>query len=228
MNGHRLSLAAQTLIARPSGALFLPAQDLLVVSDLHLGKAGRRARAGAVLLPPYETAETLHRLALEVAETGASRVICLGDSFDDPGAASALSAADAAALSALQAGRDWLWLEGNHDRGQIGPGGQHVAALSLLGLNFRHIASPAPVAAGSGEISGHFHPKASLSLRGAHLSRPCFLYDGARLIMPAFGTYTGGLSWTAPEFAKLLAPEALAILTGQRTTVLRLPRRAKA
>lgn len=205
---HAFTLSGETLHALPSGALYWPARRLLCVSDLHLGKSERLARRGGALLPPYETRETLHRLEAEIDRTAPATVICLGDSFDDLAAVRGLEEEARLRLARLMAGRDWTWIEGNHDAGPVEIGGTHRAQMTLGPLTFRHIADPAQ----TGEISGHYHPKARL--KGT--TRPCFLLDGDRLILPAFGTYTGGLPTDAAALKGLLRQGALAILTGPR------------
>lgn len=207
----------ETLCALPTGALFWPAQGLFCVSDLHLGKSDRMARRGGPLLPPYESIETLDRLAGDIAAMNPATVVCLGDSFDDLTAAETLDAALKDRLISLMAGRRWVWISGNHDPGPIDLGGTHLAEYRQGPLVFRHIAEvPA-----SGEVSGHYHPKARLVMRGRSLSRPCFLFDSDRLILPAFGAYTGGLFCDRPELSTLLAKGAEAILLG--TPPIRLP-----
>lgn len=221
MNGYRFTLAGTDLEARGSGALFWPAHRLLCVSDLHLGKSERMARRGGAALPPYETQDTLSRLDAELAATGADTVICLGDSFDDPAAAEALSETGKLWISRLQAGRRWVWIEGNHDPGPVDLGGTHLAELPMHPLIFRHIAQPAQ----SGEISGHYHPKARLSAKGKTITRPCFLIDSDRVILPAFGTYTGGLHAHDAVLSNLMREdEALAVLTGPFPAPIPMPR----
>ena len=208
MNTFAFTFAGHSLVARPSGALFWPAEGVLCVSDLHLGKSARQARRSAVQLPPYDVQDTLARLEAEIHATEARSVLCLGDSFDDLQAFDDLSDSARDWITRLQAGRRWIWIEGNHDPGPVALAGAHLAQFSHLGLTFRHIATEQ----GNAEISGHYHPK--LRLRSA--SRPCFLVDEARLIMPAFGTYTGGLRCDAPALSGLMSSRALAILTGAR------------
>lgn len=220
MNAHDFSLAGIPLKALCTGALWWPDQALLCVSDLHLGKSERIARRGGSALPPYETRDTLTRLAADLALTKARTVICLGDSFDDLGAAQALPEEEKLWIARLQAGRRWIWVEGNHDPGPVDLGGSHLAELPLAPLTFRHIAH----AQASGEISGHYHPKASLSVRGRTVTRPVFLYDSDRLIMPAYGTYTGGLDCRSAVFAPLMRPEACAVLTGKTAVAVPMPR----
>ncbi len=213
---HALFFHGETLHLRPSGALYWPARRMLAVSDLHLGKSERLARRGGSLLPPYETEATLDKLDRDLQATGAQAVICLGDSFDDLSAAQGLAEGARLWLLRLMAGRDWTWITGNHDPGPIEIGGTHRAEVALLPFTFRHIARPSETA----EISGHYHPKARL----AGQSRPCFLADRQRLILPAYGTYTGGLRAQDPALTALMAPDALAILTGSRALAIPMPR----
>ncbi len=213
MDGHDFILAGARLTARPSGALWWAEARVLCVSDLHLGKARRPALHGGALLPPYDSLETLARLAAEAEALSPAHVVCLGDSFDDPAAADEIDPDAGAALMRLMAGRRWTWIAGNHDPGPLGIGGAHRAELVEGPLTFRHEAAPGIGAAG--EVSGHFHPKARLRAGGRGLSRPCFLTDGRRLVMPAFGAYAGGLDLGAPALAALI-PDGLALLTGAR------------
>lgn len=219
MNGHPLTLAGTDLVALPSGALWWPAQRTLVVADLHLAKSSRAARRSGAMLPPYETQDTLARLARDMAGTRPERVICLGDSFDDAEGCAELDAHDADTLERLQEGQSWLWIQGNHDRSATPPGGTAAVELFHAPLTFRHIAEPGA----RGELSGHYHPKARLSARGQGIARPCFLYDAARVILPAYGTYTGGLDWTAEPLRRLFPGPACAILTGTRAVAVPMP-----
>ena len=208
MTDYTFQFCDTTLVATASRALWLPVTKTLCVSDLHLGKSGRIARQAGTMLPPFETDDTLARLGDEIARWDPKTVICLGDSFDDLDAAEEISVQGTATITQLQAGRRWVWIEGNHDPGPIALGGSHRNTLALDGLQFCHIASDQ-----SGEISGHYHPKHGL--RGTGPARPCFLYDADRLIMPAFGTYTGGLTSQAAPFLRLFPTGATAIMTGR-------------
>jgi DNA ligase-associated metallophosphoesterase len=214
------ALCGEALVARASGALHWPAQGLLCVADLHLGKAQRAALGGGAMLPPYEVRATLDRLAAELATTGARRVLALGDSFDDLGAAGRLAPDDRLRLIALMAGRDWVWITGNHDPAPLDLPGTHRAWVGLGALGFRHIARPGA----AGEVTGHHHPKVRLPGGG---SRPAFLIDARRAILPAFGAYAGGLDAADGAFAPLLAPDARALATdpGGRGGMLVLPAR---
>lgn len=220
MNTCDISLAGTTLKALGSGALFWPDQNLLCVSDLHMGKSERIARRGGGQLPPYETRDTLTRLASDIEATQARTVICLGDSFDDLSAAHSLPEEQRLWITRLQAGRHWVWIEGNHDPGPIAFGGTHLAEFPLARLVFRHIAQ----ADSSAEVSGHYHPKATLQVQGRAITRPAFLIDRSRLILPAYGTYTGGLRSNDPALTSLMHKDAQAVLTGPRPVVIPMPR----
>lgn len=207
-----LTFQSAAIEARPSGALFWPSESLLCVSDLHFGKAQRYAAHGGANLPPYDTAETLKRLDQDIAATGAKTVLCLGDSFDALSAARDLDADAQSWITRLQAGRRWFWLEGNHDPGPLDLGGTHVAELRIGPLTFRHEATRS--ASLQGEVSGHYHPKASLTLRGRRITRPCFIWDETRMILPAYGAYTGGLSVTTPVLSELFSEQVQLALIG--------------
>lgn len=198
------------LSALGEGALWWPEQSLLVVSDLHMGKSERHARRGGAALPPYEARDTIERLANLVTSTAVRNVICLGDSFDDDAAASALEPQAKDQLQALTQNYNWVWIEGNHDPAPSCYPGTSAAEITCGPLVFRHIATEGPNTEARGEVSGHYHPKAMLKGQ----SRPSFLVDEQRLILPAFGTYTGGLNCDAPVLQNLMGPNALAILTG--------------
>ncbi len=217
MTHHVFTLGPARLTALPSGALHWPEQGLLVVSDLHFGKSERLARRGGSLLPPYENRVTLQKLDHDIAATRPAHVLSLGDSFDDMVAADHLPTPDLAWLAGLMAGRTWTWVAGNHDAGPVAVGGIQLAEAVICGLAFRHIATGA-----SHEISGHYHPKARLPGR----TGACFLIDATRVIMPAYGAYTGGLWCDHPDLDALMQPRALAVLTGQ--TCLAMPMRRRA
>jgi DNA ligase-associated metallophosphoesterase len=218
MSGYHFTLAGTRLTALGSGALWWADQHLLCVSDLHLGKSERHLRRGGAALPPYEVRDTLHRLSALIEQFSPDTVLCLGDSFDDLAAAEALPAPEADDLREMVKARNWIWIEGNHDPGATSFGGYSCDEITIGALTFRHIARKD---AAPGEVSGHYHPKARLS-RGS--ARPTFLLDHTRLILPAFGTYTGGLRSSDPALTGLMAPQALAILTGPTPLPCPMPR----
>lgn len=185
-----------------SGAVFWPKQRTLVVADLHFEKGTGYAARG-YHLPPYDSRETLSQLAETVQRWQPTRIICLGDSFHDPSAGGRLSAKDADAIAALTAAHEWIWIAGNHDPSPPrNLGGRIVGDVTIGALVFRHEADPTR---GAGEVSGHYHPKAAVSVRNKRLSSRCFVTDGRRLILPAFGAFTGGLDVMDPAIAGLFA-----------------------
>jgi DNA ligase-associated metallophosphoesterase len=154
-----------------------------------------------VLLPPYDTAATLARLSRLILRYAPRTVVALGDSFHDGGGPARIGDDDRTTLTALQRGRDWIWIAGNHDPEPVdGLGGVSAATIAIGAWVFRH--KPTSGSA-TGEIAGHLHPVARVSARGRTVSRRCFVSDGARLVMPAFGAYAGGLNVRARAFAHL-------------------------
>ena len=214
-----LIVAGAALTPDPAGALWWEAERLLIVADLHFEKGSAYA-ARRVFLPPYDTAATLARLAALVAHYRPACVAALGDSFHDARALSRIAPADAEALRALGAGRDWIWIAGNHDRETRGDFGEAHGEWRLGPLVFRHEPRPG---AQPGEIAGHLHPAARIASRAGVLRRRCFLGDGTRAILPAFGAFTGGLNIRDAAFGDLFAVnETSAHLIG-RNAVHRAP-----
>lgn len=191
-----LSFAGQDFLATPEGALFWPAQGALLVADLHLEKASWFARLGQ-FLPPYDSHATLSALGQCVERSGAKRLYCLGDSFHDRFGCDRLPADARALLMNFTAALDWVWVLGNHDPGFADHcGGRLADELEVAGIVLRHQAVPGDPRP---ELSGHFHPKLRLHLKGRNVSRRCFVASATKLILPAFGSLTGGLDAHHPE-----------------------------
>jgi DNA ligase-associated metallophosphoesterase len=194
--GNLIVLAGVPLLADPDGALYWPEQGLLAVADLHLEKGSSYAARGQ-FLPPYDTAATLARLVRLIARYAPRCVVALGDSFHDGGGPARLAGSDRESIGAMQHGREWIWITGNHDPEPAdGIGGVFEPALAIGALTFRHLPSGA-----DGEVAGHLHPVARVSHRGRAVSRRCFAADERRMVMPAFGAFTGGLNVRAAAFA---------------------------
>jgi len=203
---NEIDIAGEEAVCDHGGALYVPALRLLAVSDLHLEKGSAFARRG-MLMPPYDTAATLLALQAVIARYDPRIVISLGDSFHDSWGAERLPGAFREMLLALMAGRDWFWIAGNHDpRPPADLPGTTVAELAIAALRFRH---EPQAGAPDGEIAGHLHPCARIFQRGRSLRRRCFAGDGARLIMPAFGAYTGSLNILDRAYAGLFRRESL-------------------
>lgn len=208
-----LSLHGTAVRMRRSGALWIERTRTLVAGDLHLEKGSSYAARGQ-LLPPYDTRATLDRLEAEVAATDPSTVVLLGDTFHDRKAETRLDAADAEQLRTLAYGRTLVWITGNHDpEPPAALPGESAAEIHMEGLVLRHEPRPGPQ---PGEVSGHLHPCARVVGRSGVVRRRAFLTDGARMILPAFGAYAGGLNcrdeafgglWTGPVLAGALGRE---------------------
>ena len=203
------SFAGETFEATPSGALFWRARQALLVADLHLEKASWFARLGQ-FLPPYDSHATLSALAHEVERSGATRLFCLGDSFHDRFGCDRLPSNARELLSSLTEKLDWVWIVGNHDPGFADHcGGRIEDEVGIGGIILRHEAlrdEPRP------EISGHFHPKLRLHLKGRQVSRRCFVLSATKIIMPAFGALTGGLDAHHPEIMRSVGTKAAALV----------------
>lgn len=199
-----ITLAGKELVLHPDGVLFWPSQAMMIVADLHLEKGSSFARKG-VFLPPYDSQATLIRLGALVDELQPECIVALGDSFHDKHAALRLSDENRALLADMQAGRQWVWLAGNHD--PIPPralGGMASQEINLAGLTLRH----EPLPGATGEIAGHLHPCAKVKGRARSVRRPCFVENGNRLVMPAFGALTGGLNVRDGAFSELFERDA--------------------
>jgi DNA ligase-associated metallophosphoesterase len=203
------SFARETFRATTAGALYWPAREALLLADLHLEKASWFARLGQ-FLPPYESHATLSALADEAERTGARRIYCLGDSFHDRFGCERLPASARALLLHLTGRLDWTWIVGNHDPGFADHCGGRIAEEVELGpIVLRHEAVRDEARA---EISGHFHPKLRLHLKGRNVSRRCFVVSERKLIMPAFGALTGGLDAHHPEIMRSVGDKAAALV----------------
>lgn len=215
------AFAGHEMLLGSGRAIYWPEERALLVADLHLEKASWYAQSGQ-MLPPYDSRDTLERLADAVRHTGARRVITLGDNFHDDAGALRLDAHCTGMLEALTRALDWVWITGNHDAElPRGFGGAIVAELEVGGVKLRHEARAGETAA---ELSGHYHPKMRMTVRNRHIARPCAVLGrgsggGDRMILPAFGTLTGGMDAGAPEIRAALQPsrqiEALMPARGQ-------------
>ncbi len=204
-----LPFAGHALMALPQGALFWPARRALLVADLHLEKASWFAGRGQ-MLPPYDSIATLADLTALIAATAPEEVWCLGDSFHDSRGCERLPEQAQDMLRALTERVRWTWITGNHDRVYVDRcGGDVVDEAMIEGLVLRHEADPHETRA---EVSGHFHPKLRLRVRGKLVSRRCFVATDTKLVLPAFGSLTGGLDVDHPEIIRAVGPAAQALV----------------
>ena len=206
------SFCSVDMCALPEGGLFHSASRSLLLADLHLEKASSYGLRGQ-MLPPYDSIETLRRVAALVERTGAVALYCLGDSFHDRGGAGRLPDEALGLLGLLMAKARWTWIVGNHDLAMSDPLGGHIAALvELDGMILRHEADPREMRP---EISGHYHPKYNVTLRGRRVSRPCFVAGRSKLILPSFGVLTGGMNAADPAILRAVGADARALIAVQ-------------
>jgi DNA ligase-associated metallophosphoesterase len=184
------------------GALFWPRENALLVADLHLEKASFFAKHGQ-MLPPYDSRETLGRVADALRETGARRVLCLGDNFHDSAGTARLEPHAAGMLAALTRATDWVWITGNHDSDAVHDAGTVAEELEVSGVILRHRTKPGETRT---ELSGHWHPKLTVAARGKRIARPCAVASETRLILPAFGALTGGMNAADPAILAAMQP----------------------
>jgi uncharacterized protein len=205
----RFTFCGHELMALPQGALFWPARRALLVADLHLEKASWFARFGQ-MLPPYDSLATLADLHALVAATAPDEIWCLGDSFHDKHGCDRLPRRAREMLTGLTASTRWTWITGNHDAGFVDHcGGRIVEEAEVDGLLLRHEAEPDEMRP---ELSGHFHPKLRITHRGRQVSRRCFVATARKLVLPAFGSLTGGLDAHHPEIVRAVGPHAQALV----------------
>jgi DNA ligase-associated metallophosphoesterase len=208
-----IEIAGARLVADHSGALWWAEKRLIAVADLHFEKGSAFASRTGQMLPPYDTHATLKRFGAVVERLQPKTIVCLGDNFHDREGPARLDAAARRAIQGLMRGRRFVWIEGNHDAAAaLALGGECAPELEIGALTFRHDAKRGRV---SGELSGHLHPVARVATRARHLRRRCFVSDGVRCVLPAFGAYTGGLDVFDPAFQPLFPRGFAAYLLGR-------------
>ena len=213
MNDLLIKVNGESVLLDACGAAFSPSYSTLMFADLHLEKGSSYAR-GRQFLPPYDSADTLRRMAQAIARHKPARVVALGDSFHDPDAADRLGTQERILLGELGRAAHFTWIAGNHDPHPPGwLNGEVAAELRLGGLLLRHEPACVPQA---GEVAGHLHPCASVAKWGRSVRRRCFVSDGLRLILPSFGAYTGGLDVGDAAFTSLFAGSFHAYMLGTR------------
>ena len=217
--------AGESFIACQSGALYWPGHDALLVADLHLEKGSAFASKGQ-FLPPYDSQTTLSQLEKDIAHFNPRQVICLGDSFHDIDGPYRLSAPVRMCLDNLTDRLDWTWIIGNHD--PVVPdhmGGMVGESVLFAGAANRVTLCHEPGERGESdaitedqlEICGHLHPVATIHTRGRSMRRKCFVLSPNRIILPAYGSYTGGLNIRDEAFRPFMTRDTRLIAIGRQT-----------
>lgn len=203
-----LAVCGRQLIADNSGALYWPSQSTLLAADLfpETSCSGSIAADGGAVPPPSAIRPTLARLADAIDRYEPARVVVLGGAA--PAARSRMTADELEILGILQEGRDWVWVTGAPSADSTPRGGSICAELEISGIALRHRPTPGWA---THEIAGHVRPAAHFSLYGYTLRRPCFVGNGRRLVMPAFGTVAGGLNVLDDAFRPLFPDGGMAV-----------------
>lgn len=208
-----IDVNGETVLLDAHGAAFLPSHRALIVADMHFEKGSSYARSGQ-LLPPYDSRATLLKLAEAVGRHRPATIIALGDSFHDRDAGQRIGAEERAMLEALAKVGEFLWITGNHDpQPPQWLGGSIAAEVTLGGLTLRHEPHPE---LHLGEVAGHLHPCATVGKWGRNVRRRCFVSDGLRLVLPAFGAYAGGLDVRNDAICNLFAGPYHAYMLGNK------------
>ena len=186
-------------VLNPDGSMFWPQESCLIVGDLHLEKSTSYIDQGN-FLPPYDTLDTLTKLSHTIKKKRIKKVIFLGDVFHDSNGYERLKLPEKSLFDKIL-NENTIWISGNHDA-NFKP--KHVNSFTLYKLNkltFSHISC----SKNSMEISAHYHPKVTFKYLGTKISKPCFLIDKYKIILPAYGSYTGGLNISSNAFKNIFS-----------------------
>jgi DNA ligase-associated metallophosphoesterase len=193
LNVREIEVAGETLVLLPEKALYWPRRKMLVVADIHFGKAAS-FRALGVPVPRGTTSQNLAALDALMAMHDVGHIVFLGDFLH---ARAAHAAATLAAMLAWRLRHPSLALtlvRGNHDR----HAGDPAAALAIELVDEPHTIGPfsfchhPDVDAPGYALAGHIHPSYLLATRFDALRLPCFVVGQSRMILPSFGAFTGG------------------------------------
>jgi DNA ligase-associated metallophosphoesterase len=221
---HHISLGGITFLPDLSGAVYAPELQCLLVADLHLEQGAALARRG-IAVPPFDTSATLTSLEHLVSETAPRRLYLLGDSFHDDTGHAELAPDVVLRIRRITEKVETFWISGNHDpQPKHGLGGESMAEVVLApstGLTLRH--EPRRRLGKGLEIAGHLHPGAGIAQRGHLVRAKCIIADERRMILPAFGAYTGALSVTSRAFHGLFETERANITMLAREKIYRFP-----
>jgi len=196
MTSSVVEIAGERLLLLPEKAVYWPAREMLIIADIHFGKAAS-FRAQGIPVPRGTTTENLLGLDALVARHGARHVVFLGDFLH---ARAAHASSTQQAMLAWRHSRPDLRLtlvRGNHDK----HAGDPAAVLGIELVDEPHMVGPfafchhpdLDLGSGGGyALAGHVHPAWVLATRFDSLRLPCFVVGGARMILPSFGSFTGG------------------------------------
>ena len=189
-----IACAGEVVWLLPEHALWWPAQRVLFVADLHLGKAATYRALGQPV-PSGTTHENLARLSQLLQHYQPAQLVFLGDFLHAAQARTASVLGQLAAWRQRFAALDCTLVRGNHDS----RAGDPPAALNIRVVNEPHLMGPFAAChhpqlhASHAVLAGHLHP--AVQLQGPARDRlrlPCFSVKARQTILPAFGEFTGG------------------------------------
>ena len=195
MTSSVVEIAGERLLLLPEKAVYWPAQQMLIIADIHFGKAAS-FRAQGIPVPRGTTTENLLGLDALIERHGARHVVFLGDFLH---ARAAHASSTQQAMLAWRQSRPGLRLtlvRGNHDK----HAGDPAAILDIDLVDEPHIVGPfafchhpdLDLDGGGYALAGHVHPAWVLATRFDSLRLPCFVVGSERMILPSFGSFTGG------------------------------------
>ena len=196
---NKINFANNVFILQLDGSVYWPDKKCLILCDLHLEKSSFFAKLGD-FLPPYDSFETLRKLKFSLTNLNVDRIVLLGDIFHDKEGINRLNKELQDYLESLCKSYEVIWLAGNHD-GLIRPKfAKYCYKYKLDNIIFNHKSHKNTI----NEISGHYHPKTTLRLFKRKVSKPCFLISKEKIILPAYGSFTGGIDAESQIFKEVI------------------------
>ena len=187
-NNHKFQISKE-------GILFWFDKQIAIIADLHLEKGSSFGPSGQ-FLPPYDSEETLKKIFKTIKNHKIKTIILLGDTFHDKNAFDRMSEKVFILFKSLIEKYKVIFILGNHESkfeiGRINFLNEYV----IDDIHFIHQALPTSIF----QISGHFHPVASVKSSIKKITAKCLLHTNNHIILPSFGQYTGGLNINSPVF----------------------------
>ena len=185
-NNHKFQISNQ-------GILFWFDKQIAIIADLHLEKGSSFGPSGQ-FLPPYDSEETLNKIFKTIKNHKIKTIILLGDTFHDKNAFDRMSEKVFILFKSLIEKYEVIFILGNHESkfeiGRINFLNEYV----IDDIHFIHQALQKSIF----QISGHFHPVATIKSSIKKITAKCLLHTNNHIILPSFGTYTGGLNINDP------------------------------
>ena len=193
------------------GVLFWFEKKIAIISDLHLEKGSGYGPTGQ-FLPPYDSEETLMKLLNTTKQYNIKKIILLGDTFHDKNALSRMSKKVTSLFKNLLNKYEVIFVLGNHEDNMEFENITFFDEYVLDGIHFIHQASKKNIY----QISGHYHPIATVRTGSKKITGKCFIQLKYNLILPSFGVYTGGLNIKNSIFKEIFEKEPRIYFLGKK------------